>query len=137
MDKYHVTYNNKYKDAFKVDTGGTVVKFMRSPKGMYYYHVPYEYLKGNSKNLERDSRNLDRNSRNSEGNNKGGVKLTSMVAKNRSNYSMQQYEHAKEARILYHNIGIPMVENLKVIIKMNMIHNCPITVEGIIIAENT
>ena len=60
----------------------------------------------------------------------------STVAENRSNYSTQQFERAKLARKLYHNIGTPTVENFKYIVKSNQIKNCPITVKDIEIAED-
>ena len=62
--------------------------------------------------------------------------MVSTVAENRSNYTTQQFERAKEARKLYHNIGAPTIENFKYILKGNMIQNCPVTVEDVKIAED-
>ena len=64
-----------------------------------------------------------------------GIQLINKVNKNKENYSEYQYERAKLARKLYHNIGAPTVTNFKYLIKANMIKNCPVTVEDIKIAE--
>jgi hypothetical protein len=40
-----------------------------------------------------------------------------------------QFDCAKEARRLYHIIGIPAVENFKLLLRINAIKNCPVTVE--------
>ena len=61
--------------------------------------------------------------------------MVTIIAKNRSNYTTQQFERAKEARKLYHNVGAPTVENFKYILKGNKIKNCPVTIEDVKIAE--
>ena len=40
------------------------------------------------------------------------------------------------ARKIYHMVGLPTLWNLKMIIRENIIKNCPVTVEGIDISEN-
>ena len=62
--------------------------------------------------------------------------MVNTVTENRSNYTTQQFERAKEARKLYHNIGAPTVENFKYVLKGNMIRNCPVTIEDVKIAED-
>ena len=47
----------------------------------------------------------------------------------------RQIKKADEARILYHIIGTPTVENFKGLIKMNIIANNPITIEDVDRAE--
>jgi hypothetical protein len=46
-----------------------------------------------------------------------------------------QFEHVKEARRLYHIVGTPTVSNLKSLLRMNAIQNCPVTVEDVNILE--
>ena len=56
-----------------------VIKFKKSKEGLYYYNFPKEYK---------------------EGIKQSGVQLLDTVAKNRKNYSSQQFEKAKRARKL-------------------------------------
>ena len=97
-----------------------VVKFERSPEGLYYYNLPTTYI-----------------SQLQECNNKNNEKqqLITTVAENRANFSTQQFERAKVARKLYHNIGAPTIKNFKLILQSNMIKNCPVTIEDVNIAE--
>ena len=62
------------------------------------------------------------------------VQMVNTVAENRSNYTTQQFERAKEARKFYHNIGASTIENFKYILNGNMIRNCPLTIEDVEIA---
>ena len=57
------------------------------------------------------------------------------IAENRVGFSEWEYIQAKPARELYHNVGSPTVDNFKALVKMNLIKNCPVTVEDINIAE--
>jgi hypothetical protein len=57
------------------------------------------------------------------------------VTENCKGYALHQFEHAKEARKLYHIVGTPTMENFKALLQMNVIKNCPVTVEDINIAE--
>ncbi len=61
--------------------------------------------------------------------------LVSTVAKNRQGYTLRQFERAKEARRLYHIVGTPTVDNFKSLLRMNVIKNCPVTVEDVNISE--
>ena len=58
------------------------------------------------------------------------------VKEKRNNYTNGQYERAVKARKLYHNLGAPMVENYKKIIRANMIRICPVKDKDIEIAED-
>jgi hypothetical protein len=61
--------------------------------------------------------------------------LISTVAKNRKGYTLRQFERVKEARRLYHIVGTLTVNNFKSLLWMNVIQNCPVTVEDINISE--
>jgi hypothetical protein len=57
------------------------------------------------------------------------------VAENRKGYILRQFERAKEARRLYHVVVTPAVNNFKPLFWMNVIQNCPATVEDVNISE--
>ena len=108
IKRYRVTYDSNVEDAFIIHLPHKVVKFRRSPNGLYYIKPQIVTEVSN---------------------------LVSTIAENRRNYTIRQFERAKKARKLYHIVGTPTVDNFKALIKMNAIANCPITVEDINIAE--
>jgi hypothetical protein len=57
------------------------------------------------------------------------------VAENRQGYTLRQYERAKDARRLYHVAVTPTVNNFKMLLQMNAIQNCPMTIEDVNISE--
>ena len=57
------------------------------------------------------------------------------VKENEKYYTPRQKERAKRARELLHTLGCGTVNDLKVIIKTNMIKNNPVTVDDVAIAE--
>jgi hypothetical protein len=61
--------------------------------------------------------------------------LISTVAENRKGYTLRQFERAKEARRLYYIVGTPTANNFKSLLRMKVIQNCPVTVEGVNISE--
>ena len=61
--------------------------------------------------------------------------LVATVEENKKGYTERQFKRAKEARALYHKVGTPMVENFKGLLRQNLIQNCPVTIEDVIIAE--
>jgi hypothetical protein len=61
--------------------------------------------------------------------------LVIAVKENMMGYTQRQFENAKRARQLYHIMGCPTVENLKHILRQNIIKNCPVTAEEVNIAE--
>jgi hypothetical protein len=62
-------------------------------------------------------------------------KLISAVAENRKGYTLRQFERAKQARKLYHIVGTPTMNNFKSLLWMNVIQNCPVTVEDVNISK--
>jgi hypothetical protein len=87
--------------------------------GLYQYEVSKGYKKHLKKNANETSTS----------------NLISTVTGNRKGYTLRQFEQAKEARNLYHIVGTPTMENFKPLLWMNVIKNCPVTVEDIYIAE--
>jgi len=66
---------------------------------------------------------------------KSGKILVQTIADNTSFYSDRQIAHDKRTQELMHTLGCPSVADLKHIIKMNAIKDCPVTVDDIILAE--
>ena len=57
------------------------------------------------------------------------------MAENRKGYTLHQFERVKEARKLYHIVGTSTMNNFKLLLRMNVIQNCPVTVEDVNISE--
>ena len=109
--KFRITFDSEKEDAFVVHTGkGKVLKFVCNPEGLYHYEVSKDFIKKQSH-------------------------LINTVRENRAGYTQRQFERAKKARELYHNVGTPTIENFKALLKMNAIKNCPVTTEDVNIAE--
>jgi hypothetical protein len=96
-----------------------IIKFKCSPDGLYQYSVSNRYQQGLKEDQKED----------------GASNLISTVAKNRKGYTLPQFERAKEARKLYHIVGILTMNNFKSLLQMNVIQNCPVTVEDVNISE--
>ena len=126
-DKYHVTYDNKKEDAFIVDMGHKKVKFARGRDNMYKFYVPKEIVE---ENRRADNEQADKDGEYGESH------PITTVKENKKFYTKRQFDRAKEARALYHKVGAPRLENLKAMIRANMIANCPVTVEDINIAQD-
>ena len=117
--KHRITYNSDKEDAFCVHTGDGIIKFEASPQCLYRFKMSDSYMEKVAKTKA-----------NTEVSN-----VMDTVAENRLNYTQRQFERAKEARKLYHNVGTPTVPNFKLLLKTNMIANCPVTSEDVDIAE--
>jgi hypothetical protein len=96
-----------------------LIKFECSPDGLYQYSVSSGYQQGLKENQKKD----------------GASNLISMVAENRQGYTLRQFERAKQARKLYHIVGTPTMNNFKLLLQMNVIQNCPVTVKDVNISE--
>ena len=101
--QYRITFDSAIGNHFTVHTDEGNFKFRCSEEGLYYFEFSDKYK---TEIGQKPS-------------------LVTTVAKNRSHYTMKQFEKAKEARRLYHNIGTPTVENYKRLLRANMIKNCP------------
>jgi len=63
--------------------------------------------------------------------NKTKVQLVETVKENKNIWTQRQVESAKRARELMHALVYPAVSNLKCIIKVTSINNCPVTTEDL------
>jgi hypothetical protein len=124
--KHRITYDSEEEDAFIVHMDDHILKFECTPEGLYQYEVSKNYKEditpkqmGKTKRLKTE----------------GTSNLISTVAENKKGYTTRQFERAKEARKLYHIVGTPKMENFKSLLRMNIIKNCPVTVEDVNIAD--
>ena len=63
--------------------------------------------------------------------------LVETLSENRKWYTLREFRNAKRARELCHNSGYMTVEDFKRILRQpNMIENCPVTVQDVVIAED-
>jgi hypothetical protein len=108
MEKHHrVTYESQKESAFIVHTPRGPTKFTKGPENLYYYKPKY----------------------------RTGTTMVETVSDNEAYYTDRQIARAKEARKLLHALGCPTVQDLKSIIRMNTIANCPITIGDIDLAD--
>ena len=64
-----------------------------------------------------------------------GVTLVNTVCENMANFMKRQVKGAEAARKLYAKLAYPSEKDFKVIVKHNMIANCPVTVDDIEVAH--
>ena len=57
------------------------------------------------------------------------------VKENKEGYTQREVERAQMARRLYHAMGAPTPMNLKYALRQNLIQNCPVTVDDVVLAE--
>ena len=116
--KYRVTYDSQNGDCFDVHMKGKIIKFKCNKDGLYEYNVSDDYLTGVADEKKKEISHV-----------------IETVKENRSGFSDRQYIRAKAARELYHNVGSPTVDNFKSLLKMNVIKNCPVTIDDVNNAE--
>ena len=61
--------------------------------------------------------------------------MVQTVTENEKGYSQHQLTNAKKARDLYAKVGYPLIRDFIIMIKKNMINNCPVTIEDVIRSE--
>ena len=61
--------------------------------------------------------------------------IITSITENSLGYTNRQFEQAKRARRLYHNVGEPTVENFKYMLRSNIIKDCPVTEKDANIVE--
>ena len=117
---HRITFDSNIENAFIVHLPDKIVKFEATPEGLYRFEVPESYKESIKKNKNQAY---------------GTSNLVDTVAENRKGYTQRQFERAKRARALYHTIGTPTVRNFKALLRMNVIQNCPVTVDDVNMAE--
>ena len=129
-DKYRVTYDSKVEDAFLVHTPSGVIKFNRTPEGLYMLKPTTKFLEQVAATKKTKLQPIQ-----DDGPDSKVCNVISTVRENRLHFTPRQNKRALEARALYHKIGCPTVENFKHILCTNIIKNCPVTIEDVNIAE--
>ena len=111
-NKYHITYSSQKESLFLVHKEESIVKFRENKDG---------------KNAT-DMKNKDKTIKTNK------VSHVNTVADNLIHFSQKQQAQPKKARELYHTLGMSSKNNLKSMIRMNLIRNKPVTVEDVNIA---
>ena len=129
-DTYRITYDSDKEDAFLVHLPDKIIKFERTPEGLYAFKPPKRFIeknrerKGYSNESETDDTQIVVSN------------LVSTLAENRKRYTHREFLRAKEARALYYNCGFPTVETYKHALRSKIIQNCKVTIEDVNIAED-
>ena len=58
-----------------------------------------------------------------------------LVSENIEGFTKREVEAAKRGKKFYHSLGCPSIATIKNLIHMNVIRNCPVTMEDIVIAK--
>ncbi|MGC9237634.1 MAG: hypothetical protein ACP5GF_12175 [Thiomonas sp.] len=130
-DKYRVTFDSDVENAFVVHVDDRVVKFACTPEGLYAYKPSDRYL---AEVAESKCMNPP-DSTDAVTAYRGRSFLISSVEENRKGYTQRQFDDAKRARRFYHIMGCPTIENLKHLLRANIIQNCPVTPADVDLAE--
>ena len=108
--RYRITYDSKKESAFIVHTENGPLKFTKGPENLYYYKPKHLTQQTNTS-------------------------MVMTVDENKSFFTDREVERAKKARTLLHTLGCPTIQDLKAIIRMNTIANCPVTIPDVDLAE--
>ena len=109
-ERYRVTFDSATDNCFHVHKdNGKILKFKEANRRLYFFDT-----------ANRDERE---------------TVLITTVADNKSNFSAYDYSKAELARTIQKRIGRPSVQEYKRFVRMNLIPNCPITVQDIENAE--
>ena len=99
---YQITFNNKVDNCFIVHRRNNKLKFLRSPKGLYFY----------------DTRKPT-----------SGLQMVQTVKDNENAFTKRQVQQARLARQLYTLLGRPSHDNFLKFVRNNYLKNCPIDVD--------
>ena len=112
VDDEKVSYDYKKNEFVVHDVCGKDAKFVRSEKNLYYF-TPSKNAKIAGVCAPQTTVGMD------------------TVEENMAFYTPRQVEAARKARELYHVLLRPSIEDFKYQVSMNLIGNCPVTVEDI------
>jgi hypothetical protein len=126
-DKHRVEYDSSKEDAFKIHTPDGIIKFSRTPEGLYAYKPSAKYKKAVAMT-------------------KNPVTYTQVetleqhhvttVKENMTGFTKREVDGAKLARKVYRALGCPSLESFKHALRTNLIKNCPVTTQDAINAEH-
>ena len=111
--RYRVTFDSERDNAFYVETKDGTKKFESDGQGLYLYKPSEKYLE---------------EVREKQGNTPAtGTSNLQTIWENRRGFNQREYSRAVQARKLMHVVGAPTTENLKSMLRQNVIANCPVT----------
>jgi hypothetical protein len=115
IKKYRVTYDSDKEDAFLMHTKDNIVKFERTPEGLYAFKPTEDFLRqvADWKQMKAPTSEPTVNLNTITDDQEGIDCLVSTVSENRKGYTQRQFEDAKAARRLYHVMGCPGAEKFK------------------------
>jgi hypothetical protein len=122
--RHRITYDSDEEDAFLIHMDDEILKSECTPEGLYQYKVS----KGYKKDLNVEVSTSGTSNSNTIVALRTSV-LINTLTENRKGYTLRQFERAKDARKLYHIVGTRTMDNFKSLLRMNIIKNCPVTVE--------
>jgi hypothetical protein len=112
-EKYRITYDSGVESAIIVHTERGPVKFTKGPENLYYFKPKY-----------RTTNEI-----------MSATNFVETVKENELFYTPRQIESAKRAKKLMHSLGCPTVNDLKNILRLNMIADCPVKIPDVVLAE--
>jgi len=101
-ERYNITYDNNSEDVFVVKMKSKTIKFQKISENIYAFDPTRKK-----------------------------VSLLTTLQENKKSFTKRQFERAKTARDLLHNLGYCSLKDFKAAITMNLIKNCPVTLEDI------
>jgi hypothetical protein len=107
VEHFKITYDNLVGDVFHINTPKGILKFQQMSKNLYLY------IPGTT----------------------GATNLLNTVEENKVFYTHRQIERAKAVQALLRAIGCPSNADLRAIIRMNSIKDCPVVEGDIKLAE--
>ena len=125
-DKYRVEYDSSKEDAFKIHTDHGIVKFARTPEGLYAFRPSDNY-----KALVAETKNPVTYTQVET----GDQYHVTTVQENLTGFTKREADGAKLARKIYRALGCPSIESFKHALRTNLIKNCPVTTQDAINAE--
>ena len=105
--KYRITFDSAKDDGFIVHKPDAMVYFKEAPNGLYMHDTTH-----------RD------------------MVFIETVSQKMEKYTKRQYDHAVRATETYAKVGCPSMGDFKFLIQNNLIHNCPVTIEDLHVAED-
>ena len=113
--KYHITYDNNKEDTFLIHLNDGIKKFIPTDNGLCHYHP--QKLNPNHKLLQ-------------------DYNMIQTVRENKRRYSKQDQKRATEAQKLLHVFDGPSERDMRTMLDMNYIKNCPVISKDVMIAQD-
>ena len=123
VKKYRVQFDSAYDNCFYVHTPDGIIRFESDSTGLY------SYKPGKVEGVNKDKDSVK------ESNGVVAVAHIQTVEKNKEGFTAEQLKRAQEARKAYHVLFAPGVQNMKGIMRQNILDNCPVTNEDLRIAD--